>query len=136
MRNHRHFFPAILWGVVILLVISYPGENIPDSDLLDIQHIDKVVHFGLFAALGALLVYGFRKEHRGGRIRNKRLMQCIAFGIIYGILTEYLQHCCLSDRHGNVPDALANGFGTIFGVVISAQLFRKILDFQEKNQPD
>ncbi len=123
----------MLWGMFILLVIGYPGESIPDSDLLKIPHIDKVIHFGLFAALGALLVYGFRKKQRGGRLRNKQLMQCIALGIIYGILTEYFQYCCLSDRHGNVPDAIANGFGTIFGVIISAQLFRKIVASQEKN---
>ncbi len=122
--------------MIILLVISYPGENIPDSDLLKIPYIDKVIHFVLFAVLGTLLVYGFGKKQRGKRLQGRQLILCIVLGITYGILTEYVQYCCLSDRHGNLPDVIANGFGTIFGVVVSARLFRKIFDFQEKNQPD
>jgi len=136
VRNHQSFIPAILWGMVILLAIAYPGENIPDSDLLKFPHIDKVVHFGLFAVLGTLLVNGFRKKRGGGSLHSKELMLCIAMGIVFGVVTEYFQYCCLSDRHGNVPDAMANGFGTIFGVIVSAQLFRKMFDFQEKNEPD
>ena len=135
-KTFRYFFPALLWGTVILLVIGYPGEKIPDADLLKIPHIDKVVHFGLFAVLGTLLVYGFGKKNEGGRFHRKHLILCITLGIIYGIFTEYIQHCCLSDRHGNVPDAVANGFGTIFGVVVSAQLFRKVFESREKKLPD
>lgn len=122
--------------MVILLVTGYPGGNIPDNELLKIPYIDKVIHFVLFAGLGVLLVYGFKKKHRQERLSNKQLILCIALGVSYGILTEYFQYFCLSDRHGNLPDTLANGFGTIFGVILSAQLFRKIIDFQEKNEPD
>jgi len=125
VQTIRLFTPALLWGLVILLVTGLPGENIPESDLLKIPHIDKVIHFVLFAVMGALLVYGFGKKHRGKRLHSRTLFFCIALGFFYGILTEYLQYCCFSGRHGNVADAIANGFGTIFGVILSAQLVQK-----------
>ncbi len=136
VQTIRFFSPALLWGLIILLIIGLPGENIPESGLLNIPHIDKVVHFVLFAVMGALLVYGYRKKHQGRTLHGRQLLICITLGVFYGILTEFLQYCCFSDRHGNVPDAIANGFGTVFGVILSAQLFRKMIGYQEKNQPD
>ncbi|MFP4064163.1 MAG: VanZ family protein [Bacteroidales bacterium] len=136
MQTIRFFIPAILWVMVILLVTGYPGGNIPDNELLKIPYLDKVIHFALFAGLGTLLVYGFKKKYPQEKLSSKQLILCIALGVIYGILTEFFQYCCLGDRHGNLPDILANGFGTIFGVVLTAQLFKKMIDFQEKNEPD
>jgi VanZ family protein len=115
-KKARFFLPAFIWGVIIFLIISLPTSALPATDKLHIPHFDKIVHFTMYAVLGAFMLLGFGKYKRVTSITNKHIMISLALGVFYGIVTEYLQHCCFADRHGNIYDALANGFGTVFGV--------------------
>ncbi len=121
----RFFWPAILWGLFIFLIISLPGRSIPETGLHEIPQFDKLVHFALFAVLAWLLCIGFVRESKHSGLKNNHLIVCLLTGIIYGALTEWLQFCCFPDRHGSFLDFLANGFGTVFGVVLYRILHRK-----------
>lgn len=48
----RRWTPVVLWGAAILLVTSIPGSAIPATPL--VPGLDKVVHAGLYGALGWL----------------------------------------------------------------------------------
>ena len=119
--------PAIIWAAAILIITGIPGRSIPETDVLRIPGIDKAIHFIIYAVFGALLFHGLR---RGKQSTGKRLAAAsIATGIFYGALTEYIQHCCLTDRHGNCQDFIANAFGTVFGVLITGV----VLKIKEEN---
>ncbi len=114
------FLPALIWGLVILAAVSIPSASIPETGLLDIPLIDKFIHFALFSVFGILLASGFFKNQRTGGSGSwrRRIVLSIITGIGYGAITEYWQFCCLTDRHGSLADVLANGFGTVFGVIL------------------
>ncbi len=118
----RYFLPALAWGVVVFLIISLPPARMPSVEHIRIPHFDKVVHFSVFAILGFLLLFGFNKHKT---TITKGIANSIAIGIFYGIITEVLQYCCFAGRHGNIFDAMANGFGTVFGVFLMAIIIKK-----------
>ncbi|MEE4176117.1 MAG: VanZ family protein [Bacteroides sp.] len=121
----KFLLPALAWGLLILLAISLPPGNIPRTGLFSLPHFDKLVHVALFAGWGLLLFAGFRKQKPGSFFQQNPAMIAVAFGLVYGILTELLQHFCLSGRHGNYFDVIADVFGTVFGVLLLKWIVRK-----------
>ncbi len=115
--------PGLVWAVVIFVVISLPPENIPQAPLLQVPHIDKAIHFFMFAVFGVLVLLGLYKKSTAGSLSLKHITMAVIAGSAYGILTESIQYCCLPGRHGNVPDVLANIFGTVFGVFVIAMAY-------------
>jgi VanZ family protein len=124
----RYFLPALLWGFVIFIVISMPPGNIPKTGLFNIPYFDKIVHFGLFTVFGMLLSAGFYKQREKGMLRQYFILLTILTGLFYGSITEVLQHFYFTGRDGNMFDAMANLFGTVFGVI----LFRLLLKIKPK----
>ncbi len=51
-------------------------------------------------------------------MQRKFAFLAAASGLIYGILTELMQLFFLSERFASISDAVANLFGTVFGVVL------------------
>jgi VanZ family protein len=124
----RNFLPALLWGLVIFIAISMPPGNIPKTGLFNIPYFDKIVHFGLFTVFGLLLSAGFFKQREEGFLRQYFILLTILTGLFYGSITEVLQHFYFTGRDGNMFDAMANLFGTVFGVI----LFRLLLKIKPK----
>ncbi len=113
----KRILPAIFWGVIIFWVISAPQTQLPDSELLRLPLIDKVIHFILFFVFSVLLAYGLNKS-TSNRITGKPLIIIIlSIGLLYGAITELFQFAVLPDREGSVFDFIANAFGTIFGLL-------------------
>ncbi len=97
----------------------------PDTRLLNIPYIDKAIHFALFTVFGALLVWGFARQHQRKQALTRHIVTGLFTGIAYGALTEYLQHCCFENRSGNMADFAANGFGTVFGVYFMVMFLKR-----------
>ncbi len=124
IQSFRNFLPAFMWALVIFVIISAPASSLPSTERLNIPHFDKIVHFIIFAILGGLLLWGFLKRKSS---KAKGIVLSLTIGILYGVLTEYLQYCCFEDRHGNLADLVANSFGTVFGVFLMMMVgFRRI----------
>ncbi len=116
--------PGLAWAVVIFIVISLPPESMPRTPLLQVPNIDKAIHFFMFAVFGALILLGLYKKSKAGSLWLKNIAIAVIAGSAYGILTELIQYWCLPGRHGNVPDVVANVFGTVFGVFIMVMAYR------------
>ena len=82
----------IIWILIIFILCAMPSEDIPDPHL-DIPHLDKVIHFGMFFILSLLI---------------------ILTAFIYGGLIEILQHYFFN-RGGDVWDLAADIAGGIAG---------------------
>jgi len=54
MSAARRWTPSLLWGATILVATSIPGRAIPTAPA--IPGLDKVVHLGLYAMLGWLVM--------------------------------------------------------------------------------
>lgn len=115
------FLPAAIWGAIIFWIISLPPDSIPASSLWKLPFADKAIHFVLFAVFGALLFFGLtRNPAKTWSGTLKQALFPVLVGTLYGTVTEYIQYCCIDGRHGNVADATANFFGTVFGVFLLA----------------
>ena len=58
-RGWRAWTPAVLWSAVIFVLSSIPGNAFPR--LPGWWNADKFVHTGIYAVLGALCWYGWRR---------------------------------------------------------------------------
>jgi len=130
-----HLLPAIIWGVGIFIVISIPESAIPKVRLLNIEHIDKVIHFALFFIFSLLLCFGFFKQNLFRSLQGHYMVYAISISVIYGGFTEVIQATWLISRSGNVWDFFANITGAITGALIFYGLFKnKLLKNLNKNK--
>ena len=113
----KHLLPAIIWGVGVLIVLSIPSDSIPESKLLNIEHIDKGVHFVLFFVFSLLLCFGFFKQQIIGALNKNYVIYAFLISVLYGGLTEFLQFAWFESRSGNIFDFFANTVGAIAGVL-------------------
>ncbi len=130
-----HLLPAIVWGVGIFIVLSIPDSTIPKVRLLDITHIDKVIHFVLFFVFSLLLCYGFFRQNLVRSLQNHYMVYAISISIIYGGATEVLQAIWFVSRSGNVWDFFANTAGAITGAIVFYRIFKnKLLKIPNKSK--
>jgi VanZ family protein len=110
LRTAIGWIPAGLWTGALYLLLTMPltVQPSPLAWPLRIPHIDKAVHFVLFAVLAWLIFSPLR------RIKPDiaRPAAWFAFGLaaLYGAWLEYVQ-TTLPFRHGDLTDAIANGCG-------------------------
>ncbi len=110
----------IIWAIVIFILCAMPSESIPDPHL-NIPHVDKVVHFGMFFILALLVCNELEYQTRLSLRKIYITAVCIAF--VYGGIIELLQQYCFN-RSGDVADLLADVVGAIAGCLIYTQLKR------------
>lgn len=100
----------IIWAGIIFLLCAMPGEDIP-TPRLDIPHLDKIVHAGMFFIMSFLLCLYFDKKP----LRRPAVYAiAILFAFVYGGLIEILQHFFFQ-RSGDVLDLLADIAGGVTG---------------------
>lgn len=114
----RFLLPVIVWTIIIIFIIAIPGSSIPDSSLFQIPHFDKIIHTGIFFILGFLSVYGFTKQGDSTILKNYAYTSAVVFCVIYGGLTEVIQHLFITERSGEITDTLANTTGSAAGILL------------------
>ncbi len=102
---------TILWILVVFVLCAIPGDSIPDPHM-NIPHLDKVVHFGMFFIMSVLWALTLEQLTEWPLKKIYLLAILIAFG--YGGLIEILQHFYFN-RGGDVLDLLADVAGGIAG---------------------
>jgi VanZ family protein len=112
-----YLFPAFLWFFIILLVVSIPGSNIPESEIFKIPHFDKLVHFSLFFVFTILLNYGFQKQNNNSALKRYNYTIAVVSGVIYSVITEVIQYYFIAGRSGEYLDFVANITGIVSGVL-------------------
>lgn len=106
----RRFSRSILWAVIILVLCTIPGKDIPEPDFLRWLKADKLTHIFLFGTLAYLLLLD------ASSIPGKKLtFILIVITIAYGGLIELLQSIPIVQRDSDIRDAAANAIGAIFG---------------------
>ena len=99
--------PAVLQAALIFALSARPGDAYPD---VSIPGADKVVHFALYAPLGAALVYALRGHWRWAGL----------LAALYGVSDE-LHQMFVPLRFADGFDVLADAVGGFAGAWLMAR---------------
>lgn len=128
----RYNLPGIVWGLIIIIILGLPGDDLADISFLNIPYFDKIVHVFLFLVFVFLLAYGFAKQNRFNILHHKFLLFSLLTGVIYGGLTEILQEVVFTERTSDFFDFIADVTGCLTGLIFFFFLKEKILPVQGK----
>jgi len=91
-----------------------PSSDVPS---IDIEHLDKVVHIGMYAVF-SILIFGYAiKERKTDRL--KWMVVCFLLASGYGLLMEILQHYYFKSRSFEFYDIISNIIGSLIGVIFA-----------------
>lgn len=124
-RSLRFFFPPFAWLVFSTILLTLPGEAFPQQNWLSWIWFDKWVHIGMFGIMALLLCRGVYKKNA---TVEKLKQYFIVSGILclgYGIVMEFIQKYYVPNRSFDVGDIIADGVGSLLGVLVSLRLYKK-----------
>lgn len=88
----------------------------------------------MFGGQSFLILYAFREQYFEGNKRFLIAAVAISIGIVYGLLTEVLQHYVFVGRNGNSFDFLADGVGAFIGFLAFYLYYRKKIAVTKHNK--
>ena len=119
----RSFWRVFLWLIAITLLSCIPEQDIVQSPIFNIPHLDKILHFIMYSFLSFLLMQAlFRFRPSGKHISFIIIASTVSFA--YGGLMELVQSWLTTSRKGDIIDEAFNCAGVIAGIIIY-ELIRK-----------
>ena len=115
MKN-KLLWRNIIWAIIIFVLCSIPGNDLPKTSALSIPHFDKIVHFGMFFVMGIFLFSEISIQTKLKRISITSIILLMI--AIYGATIEYLQQNYFINRSGDYLDLLADVLGGIIAVIM------------------
>jgi len=109
----KKFIPGIAWFLLILVLISIPGEDIPSPKFLLDLSFDKIVHMGLFGMLVVLFFLPVSRSPFSKKQQLKWLLLITVAAIGYGYGTELMQRYFIRGRSYDLVDWAADSLGAI-----------------------
>ncbi|WP_298736646.1 VanZ family protein [uncultured Chitinophaga sp.] len=122
MKALRYYIPAILWIILILVLCTLPGKDVPHTGWFSIKNLDKLVHFGLFGGIVFFLALGYYRQKKN--VPALMLLVFVLSAALYGLAIEFIQKYYTVDRSFDMRDAAADTLGAIAGVW-AFKLFRR-----------
>jgi VanZ family protein len=112
----RNYWRSLLCSAVICFLLFLPGNKFPKERFFYIKHFDKLVHLLLFASLEWFLLFD---GHIKKLIESIRLVIfSTLLALIFGGLTELIQHYFIPDRTGSIYDLTADITGMLMGIIL------------------
>ena len=109
-----YWFPVIIYCALIFFQSSRPvPESIPE-----IPYLDKLLHAGAYALLGAMFFRAYRTTALGGKLHYIITLSILSAGL-YGIGDEFHQYF-VPYRSADILDALADIVGSAIGAFAAA----------------
>jgi VanZ family protein len=113
----RTALPAALWFVLIMVLLSLPGQSFPN---VQFWKPDKLAHLGLFGMQTLLLWFAFVLPAPERRSNTHALAIAAVLTVIFGALSEVYQDVFTS-RLADLYDVLANAIGVLLaGIFVYA----------------
>jgi VanZ family protein len=107
------FIPAIAWLISSIILLSLPGNNLPEGSF-NFPYFDKYVHFIMFFMLTVLFCYPITKWGPGSS--TSLFNQIAVYVIVYGIIMEFVQKHLVPNRSFDVVDILFDSLGSLSGL--------------------
>jgi len=112
----------IIWIIIIFILSSIPGNNIPKITQFKIPHLDKIVHFIMYSTLQFLVLVEYYKNYTQKYPLVNVVLISVTLSVFYGVIMEILQSLFFINRTGSFYDILANSTGAIIGSLIAILL--------------
>lgn len=112
----KSFWPAIIWGILIFILSSFPGDDIPKSFIINIPFADKIIHFFLYFLLVILILLGSLRKSKT-TLTIRKFLFAFFISLFYGILLEFLQEVMFIMRGADLLDIAANTAGSFIGLL-------------------
>lgn len=123
-KNILHaYWKTIIVCIIIFTLSSITFKTIPD--VAKFQNSDKLTHLLMYAALGFIAYFDYRRDYR---IKNKYKYWYVylsLFLIFWGGLIEILQGTLFKPRTSEFADWIADIIGLIIGFLSARFLHRK-----------
>jgi glycopeptide antibiotics resistance protein len=129
MKSFFRIGAPIFWALLILVLCSIPGKDIPSVGWLQILNPDKWVHATIFAVQYLLLMFAFSHNYVDKLGHFAGHWWAVTLSLLYAALTEVYQHVFLPDRYGDVYDFIANAVGVLLGVWLYYRYGERILRY-------
>lgn len=114
MKLLKYYLPATVWIILILIVCTLPGNDIPTNSFFEKIHFDKIVHFGLFGGVVLFLSLGIYQQKR--YISSATLILLVMIAATYGLAIEFIQKYWAIGRSFDIYDVVADTLGAIAGI--------------------
>jgi VanZ family protein len=102
-----------IFSIIVALIILYLSLTNSDTfdkvPLFNIPHLDKIVHFLMYAGLMTVILF----ENRKIIFLQRQIVFAALIPFFYGILMELLQASLTDTRSGSIYDAFFNTAGII-----------------------
>ena len=129
MRFIKCYWKTIVWGVIIFILSSVPGNDIPKMNLFKIPHFDKIVHFGMYFLLTSFLISETFKWKSVFVLPTIDYCLLLLIPVFYSSSLEILQEYCFEKRSAEIYDFVSNITGSLIGLasILWFSWYRKIL---------
>lgn len=104
---------------IIYLSLFRPSDDIQLPRLF--EHMDKVVHFVMYAGLSVIIWFEFFRSH-GNRKSVKLFLAIFLIPALFSGFMEYMQSKVTDYRSGDIMDLLFNVLGIAFANLICLTL--------------
>lgn len=122
----KPFFTFAFFGWLVFITYSSLSSFTGiDTSTFDIPYGDKIVHFVFYFIAAVLGIFFLREQVKGSVKLRKALVLMFFLTIVFGIIIEVIQYGFTTNREGDFFDALANSFGSLFGILTSKFLFSR-----------
>lgn len=118
----KKFTLAILWFLVVTILLTLPGNDIPKISFLESINFDKVVHIGLFCGLVFLFYWPVSKTDLSPTSKRRILLKIALTALAYGIMMEFVQKYFIPNRSCDVKDMIADGIGAFLPYVFQKKI--------------
>ncbi|MCX7713116.1 MAG: VanZ family protein [Chthoniobacterales bacterium] len=117
------WFLFTCWLITIFYLASLPQKEIPT--ILSVIFMDKIAHFFAFLIGGFLFLAALHVTPPIFRIDP--VFFSITFAIFIGLANEFYQIFVPTRTGADLPDIIANTFGSITGIAICQSIRKKVL---------
>jgi VanZ family protein len=119
----RNCIPAVLFTIAIVALSVWPRPPEPPM-AFRFPHLDKVVHFLMYAVYAVVLAWTFRAGIRTWRIGVALLVYCTMFGVLMELIQATMP---VLERTLSGMDMAANVAGSAAGVALYCGTVRRDL---------
>ena len=123
--SYKKFIPGIAWFFVVLVLMCLPGEDLPPTDWLHINFLDKWMHICVFGLLVILFCWPFYKSVFSKKERKYYFIKFAISASIWGLAIEFIQKFFIHGRSFDLLDWAADSTGALFAYLISMYIFNK-----------
>lgn len=114
MLKNIFLIGALFWTGVILFFCLENAKNIP---VIDILHVDKIIHVIFHFVFAILWFLYFKKKFNTSNGVNL-LVFTVFVSFVFGIVIELIQQYFTTTRSADILDILANVFGALLAAVL------------------